>query len=76
MTSCEMTSSVISCQGRQGRPQHSEHRSGKKEVMGSLGQVQTCCEFVMINNSKADHERDKAMEKSEGTWEDVRKAQL
>lgn len=26
----------------------------------------------MINNSKGDRERDKAMEKSEGSWEDVK----
>lgn len=44
--------------------------------MGSLGQIQTRCEFVMINNSKADHERDEAMKKSESAWEDVRRAQL
>ena len=44
--------------------------------MGSLGQIQTRCEFVMINSSKVDHEGDKAMEKSEGSWEDVRSAQL
>ena len=55
---------------------YSEHRSGKKEAMGSLGQIQACCEFVMINNSKVDREGDKAMEKSEGSWEDVRSAQL
>ena len=44
--------------------------------MGSLGQIQTRCEFVMINNSKVDREGDKAMEKSEGSWEDVRSAQF
>ena len=55
---------------------HSEHRSGKKEVMRRLGQIQPHCEFVMINSSKGDRERDKAMENSEGSWEDVRSAQL
>ena len=44
--------------------------------MGSLGQIQTRCEFVMINSYNVDHEGDKAMEKSEGSWEDVRSAQL